>query len=121
IAREVLMAADSTDPFEAFKKKKEAAKQADKAGDQAAKVLGWVEGCGPAGEADPTKPKGFVKGRFKKKDVPPAELAKMRPKKMDATMLTKAEDRANANKTPVEERKNLPPEDARMPKKFTKF
>jgi hypothetical protein len=115
------MPADSTDPFEAFKKKKEAAKAADKAGEQSAKVLGWVEGCGPAGEADPTKPKGFVKGRFKKKDVPAADLAKIRPKKMDPTMLTKAEDRANANKEAVEDREDLPPENVRMPKKFTKF
>jgi hypothetical protein len=115
------MAADSTDPFEAFKKKKEAAKQADKAGDQAAKVLGWIEGCGPAGETDPSKPKGFIKGRFKKKDVAEADLAKLRPKKMDPTMLTKAADRANANTEPVEDREDLPPENVRLPKKFTKF
>jgi hypothetical protein len=115
------MAVDNTDPFEAFKKKKEATKAADKAGDDAAKVLGWIEGCGPAGEAEAGKPKGFVKGRFKKKAVAPAELAKLRPKKMDPTMLTKAEERAGANKEKVEDREDLPPENVRLPKKFTKF
>lgn len=116
------MPADKTDPFEAFRKKKEAAKAADQAGDQAAKVLGWIEGCGPVGDAaEPGKPKGFVKGRFKKKEVSEADLAKLRPKKLDPTSFVKPEDRVNNNEAAVEERDDLPPENVRLPKKFTKF
>jgi hypothetical protein len=104
------------DPFEAFKQKKatqERQAREQLANDDAAKKLGWVEGIGP-GEAkqDPTKPKGFAKGRFAKPPVNPAELAKLKPAKYDATNLAKP------TTTNVEK---LPPAEKRRPKKFDRY
>jgi hypothetical protein len=103
------------DPFEAFKQKKAAAEKAkaDVAKqDEANKKAGWIDGIGPAEKQDPSKPKGFMKGRYQKKAVNPAELAKLRPGNLEETKLAKAEP------TKTEE---LPPEDERRPSKFSKF
>lgn len=108
------------DPFEAFKQKKAAASvqkaEADK-GEAAAKAMGWIDGLGPVGAVDPNMPKGFVKGRFKKQNVKAEELAKLRPKNLAPTKL--APENPKAKEKPVEER--VPPEDERLPKKFTKY
>jgi hypothetical protein len=108
------------DPFEDFKKKKQekdALKAAEAIADKQQKQLGWVEGLGPKGEPDPTKPKGFVKGRFKAKPVNPEEVAKLRPKSMQATRLTPPRD----PETDEAAREDLPPEEVRKPKKFRKW
>ena len=75
------------DDFEAFKKKKQAEQKAEnqaakdeKAFDEAAKKMGWVDGLGFAGATNP-KVKGFVLGRARKKKVDPAALEK--PKNME--------------------------------------
>ncbi|MDC3379328.1 hypothetical protein OAX78_03500 [Planctomycetota bacterium] len=68
------------DDFDAFRKKKQAEREARKQGSKdeakaaaAAKKMGWVEGLGPAGPTNP-KIKGFVLGRFRKKRLDPRTL-----------------------------------------------
>lgn len=111
------MAATNVDPFEAFKKKKEAAskQKVEQAKlDQAAKEMGWVEGIGPVNaqeKPDPTKPKGFMKGRYLKPPVNHAELDKIRPE-IESTRL--------AVPKPTDPSK-LAPEEKRLPKNYGKI
>ncbi|HZU97284.1 MAG TPA: hypothetical protein VFF73_11355 [Planctomycetota bacterium] len=105
------------DPFEAFKQKKKQDQKntAETAkNEEAAKKLGWIEGIGPAGDGkpEPGKPKGFVRGRFAKPVVNPAELQKAKPKKFD--------DHKFAKPKPTNT-EALPPEEDRRPDKFSKF
>ena len=75
------------DDFEAFKKKKQAEQAAqnqaakdEKAFDEAAKKMGWIDGLGFVGAQNP-KVKGFIVGRARKKKVDPNALEK--PKGME--------------------------------------
>ena len=77
------MAQPPQDDFEAFRKKKQEAKEAAQAADQdqakmdaAAQKMGWVDGFGFTGPKNP-KVKGFVLGRhWPTKKVDPATLEK---------------------------------------------
>jgi hypothetical protein len=107
----------SLDPFEAFKAKKaEKEQQAKQAAVQEAanKKSGWIDGIGPpeTGKPDPNRPKGFAKGRYAKQVVNPAELAKLKPQKLDSTQLAKPK--------PTDVTK-LPDEEKRQPKKFNRY
>ena len=68
----------------------------------------------PIGKKDPTKPKGFPRGRFTKPPVKEDELKKLKPKKYDDGKFAKPKLK------PTQE-KDLPPEEDRRPDKFTKF
>ena len=106
--------AGQVDPFEAFKKKKveEAKQKADAARNEAAaKSSGWIDGIGPAEKQDPTKPKGFVKGRYQKPAINKAELEQLRPE-IDPTRL--------AVPKPTDPSK-LAPEEKRLPKNYGKI
>jgi len=68
------------DDFEAFRKKREAQKdaleEAEEANARAAangQKLDWIDGMGPAGPRNP-KVKGFVLGRFQRKRIDPKNL-----------------------------------------------
>lgn len=73
---------DPSDPFEAFRRQREAQSQQASApppiaGGAETEVGGvaWIEGIGPAGEdVDPNKPRGFTRGRFITPKVDPNAL-----------------------------------------------
>lgn len=76
------------DDFEAFKKRKQAEKEAaqraskeEAAFDEAAKKMGWVDGLGFVGAHNP-KVKGFVVGRARRKRIDPSTLE--RPKGLES-------------------------------------
>ncbi len=105
------------DDFEAFKKKKQAEKEAkDKASkdeaafDEAAKKMGWIDGIGYVGATNP-KVKGFIVGRARRKKVDPNSLE--RPKGIE----THRHDAPDAAK-PAEQ-KPAPP--APKPKGFNRY
>ncbi|MDF1665302.1 MAG: hypothetical protein P1V97_26305 [Planctomycetota bacterium] len=100
-------AAAPDDPFEAFRRKKEQAKlDQQQQTHQAARAqeglqnIGWVEGIGPASTEpqDPNKPRGFSRGRYKRKAIDPSTL--QRPAGFERTKLTKhgAADHSEAAK-----------------------
>lgn len=105
------------DDFEAFKKKKAAEKDAEqqaakdeKAFDEAAKKMGWVDGIGYVGATNP-KVKGFIVGRAKKKKVDPNALEK--PKGMESHRADAPQEGKPAEKKPT------PP--APKPKNYNRY
>jgi hypothetical protein len=111
-----MAAAKGQDPFEAFKQKKVVAEKQQKEQarvDDANKKAGWVEGIGPQEkQQDPTKPKGYMKGRYAKVKVAAEELAKLRPDDYEATKIAKK---------PPTDVKKLPPEEKRRPGSWERF
>lgn len=106
------------DDFEAFKKKKQAEKDAkakaskDEATfDEAAKKMGWVDGLGYVGANNP-KVKGFILGRARRKKVDPNAL--QRPKGMESHR----HDAPDPEAKPVEKKPAPPPP---KPKGYSKY
>ncbi len=92
------------DDFEAFRKKKIQDKKREAEGEKNAKAqdeaLGWVEGLGPSGPANP-KVKGFILGRYRRRRVDPKALQK--PKGFQT--------HKRSDGPPGTERKPTPPEE----------
>jgi hypothetical protein len=90
------------DDFEAFRKKKmerkKAEAQADKI-DEQNKMLGWIDGIGPAGPTNP-KVKGFMLGRYWTKKVDPKTLKK--PAGYEGTALDEDANKARMEREALE-------------------
>lgn len=104
------------DDFEAFKKKKQAEKEAaqkasqeEAAFDEAAKKMGWIDGIGYTGATNP-KVKGFIVGRARRKKIDPNALE--RPKGIES-------HRHDAPDAKPAEKKPTPP--APKPKGFNRY
>jgi hypothetical protein len=83
------MAQDSgVDPFEQFRKQRKGAHKPSKEDEKSLEKLGWVEGFGPTGNVPEGMPEGYIKGRFDKTKVAPAELKALRPQGYESTSLT---------------------------------